>query len=164
MNAYQKFEKVDTFIFDIDGVWTSGGLHITEEGYLLRSMNAKDGYACKKALDNGYHMLIITGGFSAGVQDRLEKFGIPEIHTRVHDKLSLIKQLQSEGRVKPESTVYVGDDILDKESMEYVFMAACPYDAAAEIVGISDYVSPIPGGQGCIRDVIEKVLRAHNKW
>lgn len=164
MTLYQKFELINTFIFDIDGVWTSGSLDITEEGDLLRTMDAKDGYACRKAIDEGYHMAIITGGYSKGVINRLESIGITEIHTRISRKYELLQKLASENRINPNTTMYVGDDILDKDCMENVLLAACPFDAVSEIIDISDYISPFSGGHGCVRDVIEKVLRIQDKW
>ena len=67
-------------------------------------------------------------------------------------------------QLKPEEVVCMGDDIPDYEMMRHAGVAACPADAVTEIQHISDYISHAPGGRGCVRDIIEQVLRLHNKW
>ena len=164
MNALAIFRDIDTFIFDVDGVLTNSDLLVTEEGELLRTMHTRDGYAMKAAINNGYNLIIITGGGSKGVTKRLQGLGVKHIHSKVKDKLKVFTQITEELSINPTKVLYMGDDLVDFHVMKEVAIPACPADAAPEIVAISKYISPIIGGKGCARDVIEKVMKLHNKW
>jgi 3-deoxy-D-manno-octulosonate 8-phosphate phosphatase (KDO 8-P phosphatase) len=164
MNLLEAFKDIHTFIFDVDGVLTDGSLLITEKGELLRTMNVKDGYAMKHALDKGYRICIITGGNSVGVNSRLKALGITEIHSGIGKKIATYNQVIEHLQLDEGGILYLGDDIPDYEVMRRVGLPACPADAVQEIIEIANYISPFKGGQGCVRDVIEKVLRLQNKW
>lgn len=163
-NVLSNFHHVTTFIFDVDGVFTDSSLFVTEEGQLLRTMNARDGYAVRHAVDNGYQVIIITGGTSKGVEMRLKGLGVEHVFIAIKDKLALYNKLVTDGIIVPEATIYMGDDIPDLEVMKAVRYTACPSDAAHEILDMSQYVSPKEGGNGAVRDLIESVLRLQNNW
>ena len=164
LNNLEKFGVMDTLIFDVDGVLTNSELIVLETGHLLRKMNTRDGYALKRAVDMGLRVAIITGGRSAGVIDRLRGLGITDIYSGASDKLEVYEELVYTYDLNEETILYMGDDVPDLEPMRRVGLPVCPKDAAHEIRNIALYVSPIEGGRGCARDVIEKVLRLKNKW
>lgn len=166
MSFLTHLHDIDTFIFDVDGVLTDAIVRVEEDGQLLRSMNTKDGFAIKHALSQGYKVLIITGGKSRGVQIRMAGLGVPkeDIYLGADDKLAVLRRLVNADELKLENCLYMGDDIPDYGSMRLVLLATCPKDAVHEIKEISQYVSPFDGGRGCVRDVIEKVLRVQGKW
>ena len=87
MEVHEKMQKISTMIFDVDGVFTDGSLLVTENGELLRIMNAKDGYAVKRAVQNGFRIVIITGGDSEGVKIRFKKLGVSDVFMEISDKL-----------------------------------------------------------------------------
>jgi 3-deoxy-D-manno-octulosonate 8-phosphate phosphatase (KDO 8-P phosphatase) len=163
-NVLSRFADIHTFIFDVDGVLTNSQLLITESGELLRSMSAKDGYAMRKAVDSGYRMLIITGGKSAGVIKRLNDLGISDIIWGVQNKLKPYEEYLDAMDIDESGILFLGDDIPDLPVMKRVGLAACPCDAVPEVKRISHYVSPIKGGEGCVRDVIEKVMKLRGHW
>ena len=158
------FKNISTFIFDIDGVLTDGNLLIMTDGVMLRQMNVRDGYALQLAIKKKYDIIIISGSYSAEMQARLERLGINKIYMRVENKLEKLKELIAAHQLNKEEILYMGDDIPDYEVMQYCGLATCPADAVAEIKSISKYISPLKGGQGCVRDVIEKVLKLQNNW
>jgi 3-deoxy-D-manno-octulosonate 8-phosphate phosphatase (KDO 8-P phosphatase) len=164
MNLLEPFNEINTFIFDVDGVLTDSNLLITEKGELLRTMNVRDGYAMKRALETGYRICIITGGNSSGVNDRLKGLGITEIHSGISNKVAVYNQIVEHHELEEAGILYLGDDMPDYEVMRRVGLPACPKDAIREIKEISSYISPFEGGKGCVRDVIEKVLRLHDVW
>ena len=164
MTHLEKFKQIDTFIFDVDGVLTDGRFLITEAGELLRSMNAKDGLAMKLALNAGYKMFIVTGGRSVGVIDRLKALGIQKVYAGVHDKLTKYKELLELFDLDEEKILYMGDDLPDYPVMRRVGMPCCPADAVQEVKSVSFYISPRAGGDACVRDVIEKVLKLNGDW
>ncbi len=166
MNTLAQFKTIKTLLFDVDGVLTNSHLLILENGALLRQMNTRDGYAIKKAMQEGFEVFIITGGKSEGVLKRLEGLGIPRsnIYAGVQQKIEVWKELQEHFQWNPKEVLYMGDDFPDYEIMQQVGMPCCPSDAIHEIKALCQYISPIKGGEGCARDVIEKVLKLNDKW
>ncbi len=164
MNIFESFKKIKTFIFDVDGVLTDGNLLVTETGELLRIMNSKDGYAMKHAIEKGYKICIITGGKSNSVVLRLNGLGINDVFYKVEDKVPVLNDYISKNGLNPDEVLYMGDDMPDYEVMQMVGLPTCPQDAVSDIINISTYVSPIKGGEGCVRDVIEKVMKLHDLW
>lgn len=158
------FNHITTFVFDVDGVLTDGTLILLPGGEMARTMNIKDGYALQLAVKKGYHVVIISGGLSSLVQERLEKLGVKHIYMAVKDKRQVLTQWMQTHGVKPGQVLYMGDDVPDVAPMELVGLPCCPADACVEVQAISRYISPLKGGDGCGRDVIEKVMRLHQKW
>ncbi len=164
MNELERFRHIKTFIFDVDGVLTNSDLIVLENGRLLRKMNTRDGYAIKRAVQKGYHVCIITGGKSSGVELRLRNLGVQDVYKGVQDKVEKYKYHIHAYELNPEHILYMGDDMPDYDVMRLVGFPCCPNDAAPEILNICQYVSPAKGGAGCVRDVIEKVLKLNNDW
>ena len=158
------FKNINTFIFDIDGVLTDGTVLVLENGLQARRMSIKDGYALQLAVKKGYAVLAVSGAAASPVIDRLNKLGIKEVHMAVTDKKSFVKNFISTQRLATNQVLYMGDDMPDLEVMSFVGLPACPADAITEIKKISKYVSPYNGGYGCVRDVIEQVLRLNGDW
>jgi 3-deoxy-D-manno-octulosonate 8-phosphate phosphatase (KDO 8-P phosphatase) len=158
------FKLVKHFIFDIDGVLTNGSLIIQNDGSLLRTMNIKDGYAMQLAIKKGFPISIISGGGGEGLQKRLAGLGISDIHLGVTNKKEKLLELIALHKLDVDTILYCGDDMPDREVMQLVFLPCCPADACHEIKAISKFISPFNGGEGCVRDVIEKVLKLHSMW
>lgn len=164
MNILELFAPIRTFVFDIDGVMTDGSLLVTETGDLLRTMNIRDGYATEQAVKKGYNVWVISGGKQHAVCIRLNKLGVTEAHIDVADKKQLLLDLFAKYNANPVHALYMGDDIPDYAVMQLCGLATCPNDAASEIKSLSQYISPFNGGRGCVRDVIEKVLKLNGDW
>lgn len=160
----EDLHKITTFIFDVDGVLTDGKLFITTGGELERSMNVKDGYALKTAMDAGYNVCIISGGKNEGVRKRLADLGVKDIYLGIGQKTEIFDGYIERYDLKPEQIVYMGDDIPDWPVMKLAGMPCCPQDAVAEIKSISRYISHKNGGEGAVRDIIEQVMKIHGKW
>jgi len=160
----KKLKDITTFILDVDGVMTNGNVLVTDEGNMLRTFNIKDGFAMQLAVKLGYRICIITGGGSEGVRIRLEGLGITDIFSRVHEKLPVFLKYVSDNKLSIDEIAYMGDDIPDYQLLKQVGLKSCPSDASHDITEICDFVSSYPGGGGCVRELIEKVLRAQGKW
>jgi 3-deoxy-D-manno-octulosonate 8-phosphate phosphatase (KDO 8-P phosphatase) len=164
MNVLAVFKKVTTFIFDIDGVLTDGTVLVLRDGLQARQMHVKDGFGLQMALKKGYNVFIVSGGISEEARQRLQYLGVKEIHIGVHDKTRFVTDLLKNKKLKWEEVLYMGDDLPDMPLMNKVGMPCCPADAVSEVRSIAAYISPINGGWGCVRDVIEKVLRVNGHW
>lgn len=156
--------EITTFILDVDGVLTDSSVHITSSGEMLRTMNIRDGYAMKAAVESGYNVCVISGGSNEGVRIRLRNLGITDIHLAAPNKVQTFQEYTELYNINPEHVLYMGDDIPDYHVMKLVGLPTCPQDAAAEIKGISKYVSHKNGGKGAVRDVIEQVMKVQGKW
>jgi 3-deoxy-D-manno-octulosonate 8-phosphate phosphatase (KDO 8-P phosphatase) len=164
MKSYkEKLSAITTFIFDVDGVLTNGEV-ILFENQVVRTLNSKDGYALQYASKLGYNIFIITGGDSQEVKKRLLNLGIKEVHLKSSNKLDVYETIKNTFKLTDEEVLYMGDDIPDYDVMSQVGVACCPQDACPEIKSVSHYQSPIFGGKGCVRDVIEQTLRVQGKW
>lgn|SRR6476661_659915 len=164
MNLIDKFKVVTTFILDVDGVLTDGTVYVFDSGEQVRRMSIKDGFALQLAVKKGYRMLIISGGNSPAVITRLKKLGITDIFMNVLDKKAIIVQYMQDHGLNKEQVLYMGDDIPDYVAMKTVGMPVAPADAAHEIRKAALYISTAEGGKGCVREVIEKVLRLNGHW
>ncbi|MBS9766280.1 MAG: HAD-IIIA family hydrolase [Flavobacteriaceae bacterium] len=163
-NYKELMNDITTFIFDVDGVLTNGMVHISENGELLRNMSTRDGYAIKVAIERGYNIAIITGGDNLAVKKRLEDLGIKSVYLKKHHKLDSFKEYIKTNNISAENVLYMGDDIPDYPVMKEVGLPACPKDAVPEIQNIAKYISQKAGGDGCVRDVIEQIMKVQGKW
>lgn len=164
MNVLALFKPITTFVFDVDGVLTDGGLLVMPNGLMARKMHVKDGYALQLAVKKGYHVVVISGGYSPEVNERLVKLGVTNVFTRIEDKWECLQTYMHKNSLSAEQILFAGDDIPDYEVMLNVGLPCCPADAVSEIKGISKYISHYKGGEGVARDVIEKVLKIQGKW
>lgn len=163
--SYKEYLKnINTFIFDVDGVLTDGNIQVNTQGEMFRTMNVKDGYALKTAVDKGFNVCVISGGSNEGVRVRLQNLGIKDVFLGAHNKTEILDNYLKTHNLKKENILYMGDDLPDYEVMQEVGLPSCPQDAVPEIKNISKYVSHKNGGKGCVRDVIEQVLKVHGKW
>jgi len=164
MNILELFKKITTFIFDVDGVLTDGTVLVMEDGLQARRMNIKDGFALQMAEKNGYRVLVISGGNSPQVIQRLEKLGISNVHMAVLDKKAFVLDYISSNKLKTEEVLYMGDDLPDLPALSVVGLPCCPADSVSEVKEAVQYISPLNGGNACARDVIEKVLKLNDNW
>jgi 3-deoxy-D-manno-octulosonate 8-phosphate phosphatase (KDO 8-P phosphatase) len=164
MNLLERFQKIRLFVFDMDGVLTDGSLYVFSDGEQVRKMNIKDGFALQLAVKKGYSIMVISGAYSEGVSKRLEKLGVADVFMKVGDKQQLLVSYMEERNIKVEEVLYMGDDIPDYAVMKMVGLACAPADAMPEIKSIAHYISSAKGGEGCAREVIEKVLKINRHW
>jgi 3-deoxy-D-manno-octulosonate 8-phosphate phosphatase (KDO 8-P phosphatase) len=156
--------SVKAFAFDVDGVFTNGTVLLHPGGEFIRMMNIKDGFAVQHAVKMGYPIAIITGGYSRMVRKRFAYLGVKDIYMKSMNKKQSFNAFLTKYGFNPGNILYMGDDLPDLEVMQMAGFPACPCDAAAEVKQISKYISPQKGGEGCVRDVIEQVMRLHGKW
>ena len=159
-----KLSTVRALFFDVDGVFTDGSLLITENGEHLRTMNIKDGYAVKRAVDAGLHVCIISGGKSDGVRIRFQNLGVKEVYLGVQNKTEVFNNLKNKYNLSQDEILYMGDDLPDLEVIQKAGVKVCPHDAVWEIREEADFVMAASGGRGAVRELIEKVMKLQNLW
>ncbi|WP_025762861.1 KdsC family phosphatase [Dyadobacter tibetensis] len=166
LNITDRFKRITTFIFDIDGVMTDGSVIALESGEQPRVFNVRDGYGINRAIKLGYRVAIISAQNQTGVRKRLEYLGVSDIYIGASPdgKLPIYKKYMAEHGLTEDEVVFMGDDLPDYEVMRTGVLAACPADSAPEILDLADYISPCNGGRGAVRDLVEQILKAQNKW
>jgi 3-deoxy-D-manno-octulosonate 8-phosphate phosphatase (KDO 8-P phosphatase) len=160
-------KKINTFVFDIDGVMTDGNVHVLESGEHYRTFYIRDGYALERAVQAGFRICVITGGKNEGVRKRLQNLKIHDVFmgSGGKSKLEIYQGWLADSGILESTILYMGDDLPDYEVMSRPdLLATCPADACEEILGIANYVSPHNGGRGAVRDVIEQVMREKGEW
>lgn len=157
-------KDIKAFVFDYDGVLTNGTVILMEQGEPLRTANVRDGYAMQLAVRKGYHVAIISGGRSKSVTNRFSMLRITDVFLGTGNKSERLKAYMAERSLRKEELLYMGDDIPDFHAMQMAGVAACPADAVEEIRSVAHYISHARGGEGCVRDVIEQVMKIQGKW
>ncbi len=157
--------KIRALAFDVDGVLSESNVLLLDgEDQPCRTANTKDGYALQLAVKCGLRVAIITGGRSEAVRRRYESLGLQDVFSGVAVKIELFRQWLADNHLHPSEVLYMGDDIPDYEVMKACGCSCAPADAVPEIKDVALYVSHAKGGQGCVRDVVEQVLRAQGHW
>lgn len=164
MSLLNEFKQVKCFAFDVDGVLTDGSIILLEDGQMARTMNTKDGYALQLAVKKGYPVVVISGGGNEGVRQRLYKLGITDVYIDTKNKQEVLTGYLQKKDILPEDVLYMGDDIPDHDAMKISGLPCCPADAVPEIKKAAKYIASLPGGKGCVREVIEKVLKLNGHW
>ena len=159
-----ELKNIKAFIFDVDGVLSRDTSPLNIDGDPVRTANVKDGFAIRNALNSGFQVAVITGGFIARVRLRHQKLGVIHYYDKVRDKVECLHDFMQKTGIEAKHILFMGDDLVDYKIMTEVGIPVCPKDAVADIKAISKYISDKNGGEGCVRDVIEQTLRAQNKW
>lgn len=157
-------KKIKGLAFDLDGVFTDGTVLVTEEGAFLRAHNAKDGYALKLALEHHYPIAIITGGSNIGIVKRFELLGIEDIYLSSHNKLPHFMHFCEKYSLTPDQVLFMGDDLPDIEVMRSCGLPCAPADAVEEVKRAATFISTFGGGKGCVREIIEQLLKINGQW
>ncbi|HQP77544.1 MAG TPA: HAD hydrolase family protein [Saprospiraceae bacterium] len=164
MDLFDKMRAVKAFVFDVDGVMTDSRVHVWENGDQTRTMNTRDGFALKRAILKEYRVAVITGGKSKGVTSRLNGLGVLDVYSGIADKLIALEDFRKRYDVSYDQIMYMGDDLIDASVMKRVGLPAAPRDAVPAILNISSFVSSLDGGDGCVREIIEKIMILQGTW
>lgn len=163
-NFKEDLVKVKAFAFDVDGVLSSQIIPLHPSGEPMRTANIKDGFAIQLTVKLGYPVAIITGGNTSAVRIRYQNLGVPDIYMGTSEKTAPFEEWRLKNHLSYDAILYMGDDLPDFPVMKLVGVPVCPADAVEEIKSLCKYISHLEGGAGCVRDVVEQVLRAQGKW
>jgi 3-deoxy-D-manno-octulosonate 8-phosphate phosphatase (KDO 8-P phosphatase) len=160
----EKLKNIKAFVLDVDGVLSMDTSPLDENGDPVRTANIKDGFAIRYALQNGFQVAIITGANTPRVKLRYKKLGVEHIYLNSFNKIECLDDIISKTSLQKSEILYMGDDLVDLQIMKEIGIPTCPIDAVPEIKAVSLYISDKKGGEGCVRDVIEQVMRSQGKW
>jgi 3-deoxy-D-manno-octulosonate 8-phosphate phosphatase (KDO 8-P phosphatase) len=164
MSENPQLDKIELLVLDVDGVLTDGRIILTASGDEAKAFNVKDGSGIKYWLRTGGKVALITGRRSEVVARRAEELGISVVRQGCKDKLPVFHGVLEELGFKPPQAAVVGDDLTDLPMIRGCGYGACPADAVEEVRDAVDYVCERPGGSGCVREVVERLLKNTGKW
>jgi len=164
MNLLERFLNINLMVFDLDGVLTNGKILLNSDGEWLRQMDIKDGYAIQLAIKSGIEIAVVSGSFSDQAAQRLKKLGVDIFIQGANNKSEHLLFLLQKLSLKNDNLLYMGDDIPDLDAFRIAGVKSCPADAANEVKDAADFISSKNGGDGCVREIIEKVMRVQGKW
>lgn len=164
INYKEKLQPIKAFVFDFDGVMTDGSVWVYADRETVRAGNIKDGFAVQYAVKKGYTVAVISGATSASIDNRMQMLGVTQCYTGCGNKIETYEQFLKKNGLTDSQVLYMGDDLPDYPLLQRAGVSACPADAAVEVRDMVDYISLYDGGHGCVRDVIEQVLRLHGQW
>ncbi len=164
INYKEKLHKIKAFVFDFDGVMTNGDVWVYADKEAVRCGNIKDGFAVQYAVKKGYTVAVISGATSLSINNRMAMLGVDQCYTGCGNKIETYERFLKENKLNEDEVLVMGDDLPDYPILKRAGVSCCPADAAVEIKEMVDYVSLFEGGHGCVRDVIEQVLRLHGQW
>ena len=164
INYKELLPRIKAFIFDVDGVLSRTTVGMDDTGAPLRTTSVKDGYALQLAVKHGYRIAIITGANTETIRKRYNYLGIEDIYLSSTYKLKDYEDFKQRHRLQDDEILYMGDDIPDLPVLQKVGLPVCPADAAQEIKEAVQYISPVAGGDGCVRDIIEQTMKAQGSW
>ena len=161
-----RLKNIKAFLFDVDGVFTDGGLLADVNGEFYRTFNSKDGLAVRMAIMHGYHMGVITGGRSESIRARFLACGFKDedIYLNARNKMTDFNDFCQKYELKPEEVLYMGDDLPDAPVMIACGCGVAPADAVEEVKAIADHITQKDGGRGCVRECLEMVMKAQGEW
>ncbi len=150
--------EIKMLLTDCDGCLTDGGMYYSEKGDELKKFNTRDGMGFGMLRKQGVIAGIITSEIVDLNRRRAEKLKLDILEAGCKDKAAAIKRLCEQYGIVQENVCYIGDDINDIEAIKMVGFGCCPADAMPEVKAVADYVSVVKGGEGVIREVVDKIL------
>lgn len=151
-------------VIDVDGTMTDAGIYYDENGNELKKFCTKDAAGFFAAHKVGMKIMVLTGRECAATTRRMTEMKVDYLYQDVKNKLEFLKAFMAETGISKEEIAYIGDDLNDLPPMQLAGFVGCPADSCSEVKAISTYISPVKGGAGAVRDIIEHMLRVSGEW
>ena len=164
MDKKERAQKIKMILMDVDGTLTDGTLLVLPDGEELKTYNVKDGTGILLAHLAGLKTGIITGKISKSLEKRAEKLKIFEVYQGILDKKRILEEILDKNKLNLDQTAYIGDDLGDLEVIKAVGLAGAVADAHPEVKKFSHFICSTAGGKGAVREFIEFILEAQDKW
>ena len=158
------FRRIELLVLDVDGVLTDGRIVLTPAGDEIKSFHVRDGSGMKYWKRVGRRLAVISGRGSEAVLRRAQELDVDAVRLNAKDKLPALEDVWRQLDCTPGRSAVIADDLPDLPLMRHCAFAAAPADAVREVKSAADYVARLRGGQGCVREVIEMLLKKAGLW
>lgn len=159
MNRCIKF-----LVIDVDGTMTDAGIYYDEHSNELKKFCTKDAAGFFAAKSVGIKIMVLTGRECAATARRMKELQVDYLYQNIKDKYMFLNEFMTANKISRKELGYIGDDLNDLYPMQLAGYVGCPADSCPEVISAADYVSPVKGGQGAVRDIIEHMLRESGEW
>jgi len=163
-NLESKAANIRLILLDVDGVLTDGAVVIYGDGSESKRFHIRDGIALVWAQRAGLVVGLLSARHSATTTQRAAQLGITLIHQGVSSKINTYEQIVGDMVLNDQQVAYMGDDIVDLAVLARAGLSAAPANAVSEVRARVDFVSTRPGGDGAVREMVELILRAQERW
>jgi 3-deoxy-D-manno-octulosonate 8-phosphate phosphatase (KDO 8-P phosphatase) len=164
MSLQAKASRIRLMLFDVDGVLTNGEVVMHADGSESKAFHIRDGAAIVWAQRAGLTVGLLSARSSGATSHRAAQLAVRIVEQGVKSKLTAYERIIRDARVEDADVAYMGDDLLDLQVLARVGLSAAPADAAPEVRERVDWVSPTAGGRGAVRELVELILRAQQRW
>ena len=154
-----KTDHIKFLVLDVDGTMTDGRINVMADGTVFKQFSARDGLGIKMLLKKGVDVGIISHSNTAdAINARAKVLGVNYVYAGLEEKHDVLSKWINEKGIDYSEVAYIGDDINDIPVMERVSVSACPANASSEVISFVDVVLKTDGGQGCVREFIDKYM------
>ena len=153
-------KKIEVVLMDMDGCLTTGHIIYSSNGEDTKMFHTHDGYGLTRGRELGLKFAVISGMNSAVNKRRVERLKIHHLYENIDDKLIPFEELKKKYKLKDENFAYIGDDEFDIPLLSKVGFSCCPNSGIDEVKKHVHYVCKKNGGEGAIREMIDKILKA----
>ena len=164
MSVATKAAAIRMLLFDVDGVLTDGTVVMHSDGSESKHFHIRDGAALVWAQRAGLRVGLLSARTSGATAQRAAQLGIRIVTQGATDKSTAYAEILRQSGLDDAAVAFMGDDLLDLPVLGKVVLSAAPADAAPEVRERVDWVSQSGGGRGAVRELIELVLRAQQRW
>lgn len=164
MDTVDKAARVRLVLFDVDGVLTDGTVVVHSDGSESKAFHIRDGAAIVLAQRAGLTVGFLSARSSGATTHRAAQLGVRLLVQGVSHKLDAYERILRDTGLEDEAVAYMGDDFLDLPVLLRAGLSAAPADGAPDVCRQVDWVSPLGGGRGAARSLLEMVLRAQDRW
>ncbi len=160
----KKAKPIRLLLMDCDGVLTDGRLFFSYTGETLKVFHVRDGQGLVIWHKLGFFSGIISGRYSRIVEVRAEELGMHFLFQGVENKVKVFEQICLENNFTADEVAFIGDDLSDLDLMKKVGFSASVADAIEKVKRTADFVTKKKGGCGAVREVIDFLLSAKNRF
>ena len=157
-------QKIRLILSDVDGVMTDGGIIFDNQGIEAKRFNVRDGQGIKLWQRSGGTFGILTSRNSHIVKVRATELGIDIVRQGFAEKRPAAMEVITQLGLTPDAVAYIGDDLPDVPVLRSVALGVAVADAASEAKAAARHVTHAPGGAGAVRETVELILKAQNRW
>lgn len=151
-------------VIDVDGTLTDSGVYYDDVGNETKKFSTRDAAGFFAAHQVGIKIIVLTGRKCAATVRRMSELKVDYLYQDIKNKEEFLQKFITENEISKEEIGYIGDDLNDVRPMKLTGYVGCPANSCKEIIKMADYVSPVSGGNGAVRDIIEHMLRDSGEW
>jgi 3-deoxy-D-manno-octulosonate 8-phosphate phosphatase (KDO 8-P phosphatase) len=164
MSVEQRCQPIELLLADVDGVLTDGRVVVNNQGIETKQFHIRDGMGIRLWQKAGYRFGVVSLRSSQIVKMRAAELEISIVRQGAVDKLATTLEILAEHGLSPQQACYIGDDLPDLRVVRAVGLGVAVADACPELREAAAYVTQLPGGNGAVREVVELILKAQQRW